>query len=615
MNNKIDKPVYVRFSTRLALIFCLVFIFCLLISCSYDAGDLFPSPDIEIQNQSNQPVSENINSFEFIDTGPHKGGNLNLFSTFPDTLNPLMTKNPYVKEFLQLVFEGLFSLDTNQKPIPVLCVSYNISGDGLSWTFHLRKGITWHNESMFTANDVKATFDFITDASNNSIYRQNLYNIVTYTAVSPYVFKTVLKYPDSFMAELLTFPVMPSLTLNSRSVKSESVAQQTFNGTGPYKFDASKNENFITLLASENWWGAVENEVSETAKVKAPYIQNLTIKLYPSPENALPAFLAGEIDILQLGGTEFDHFKGRDDVLYKIFPCRIFDFIAFNVMDPVFIESGTRQAIYTLIDKDEIIKKTLQGNVLPSDFPVLPETWLNGGAEGATGAAGANRINGITGNTGNTGGANSSDNNGKKERFEKAEMLLKENGWKKENNLYYKLINNKKTPLEMSILVNIENRRRKLVAEKIKEQLSIAGIPVNIIYESWDKVTDLLDKHKFQVALTGVSIPTAPGISFLYSNSYPAPFQTTSSIHSSNISGYIDNYLEGLFDVMKKEISFESRYKLFEHQTEFVNSSLPYIGLYFEYNAMVSRKNIRGNIDPYIWNRYYDITTWYLVGE
>ena len=57
---------------------------------------------------------------DIVDMGPVKGGQINLFSTPPDTLNPVLTKNAYIKDYLAFVFESLVELDKKQKPVPLL---------------------------------------------------------------------------------------------------------------------------------------------------------------------------------------------------------------------------------------------------------------------------------------------------------------------------------------------------------------------------------------------------------------------------------------------------------------------------------------------------------------
>jgi len=124
-------------------------------------------------------LEEGNNDYDFLnngvddvlDTGPVKNGVLNLFSTEPDTLNPILTSNAYVKEYSCFVFESLVRLDGNQKAVPLLAESWEGSDDGLVWTFYLKENIYWHDGIPFSAEDVEFTASVIMNAGVNSPYK------------------------------------------------------------------------------------------------------------------------------------------------------------------------------------------------------------------------------------------------------------------------------------------------------------------------------------------------------------------------------------------------------------------------------------------------------------
>jgi peptide/nickel transport system substrate-binding protein len=112
-------------------------------------------------------------SGDIMDKGPVRGGNLRLFSTVPDTLNPILTKNLYVKDFSELIFESMTKLDKSQKPIPVLADKWEVSQDGLTWVFYLRNDVVWQDGTPFTAEDVEFTLKNILDPKVDTIYKKN----------------------------------------------------------------------------------------------------------------------------------------------------------------------------------------------------------------------------------------------------------------------------------------------------------------------------------------------------------------------------------------------------------------------------------------------------------
>ena len=105
------------------------------------------------ENNPNHPIgdlgnSDTVYSNDMMDKGPVKGGIIRLFSTRPDSLNPILSKNIYVQDFSSLIFEGLFKLGKDQNVIPVLSDKWDVSSDGLIWNFHIRENVLWHDGSF-----------------------------------------------------------------------------------------------------------------------------------------------------------------------------------------------------------------------------------------------------------------------------------------------------------------------------------------------------------------------------------------------------------------------------------------------------------------------------------
>jgi len=172
------------------------------------------------------------------DSGPVKGGELNLFSTKPDTLNPLLTKNVYVKDFLGLIYESLFKLDRDQKAVPVLADEWEVSDDGLIWTFKIRSDVHWHDGMPLTADDIIFTIKTIQNSNIDSVYKSNTKNIAACTIVSRNTVRIFLNEPDSFLKERLTFPILPSHYYIGENIEIPgSEKNMTPMGTGPYCYN------------------------------------------------------------------------------------------------------------------------------------------------------------------------------------------------------------------------------------------------------------------------------------------------------------------------------------------------------------------------------------------
>lgn len=511
-----------------------------------------------------------INMDDVMDRGPVKGGTLNIFSTPPDTLNPLLTSNAYVQDFTNLIFESLVKLDRDQKPIPLLCDRWEISDDRLVWTFHIRNNVTWHDGLPLTSEDVEFTAATVLNPAVNSVYKKNLQNVTTFAAIDRYNFRVVLKKPNSFTAETMTFPIIPKHYFLGEDI-SKTPRNMKPIGSGPYKFVSNSGKNII-LNINENWWKSGE---AGGNKAKTPYISEIDVKIYDNQADALAAFQSRDIDVSLVNAGDCSKYSSRSDSTIKKYTGRDYEFIAFNLTRPVFADKAVRQAVASALDKMKIIESLLPGEAVAADIPVIPDTWLYD-----TDIVSINRD------------------------AAKSREILKNDGWKESANGLYKYINGIYTPLEFELLINSENSTRSKVAEMVRDQLAEAGIKIKINSVNWDDEFKSLYGKKFDMALLGFNVPQSPDISFAYA---------TSEIASgTNVAGYsnpdVDNYLQQILS----ENDQARRKTLFYKMRQVINDDTPYIGLYFYNNAVLYNKRVRGGLDPYVWDKFNDIAAWYI---
>jgi len=518
---------------------------------------------------------------EVLDKGAVKGGKLKLFSTVPDTLNPLLTNNFYVQQICRLIFESLITLDKTQEPVPVLCKNWEISGDGLEWTFNLRDDVKWHDNMPFTAEDVVFTLDIILKSDLSPYYKSNLQNIESFTLIDKHTFSITLKKPNSFTAEQMTFPIIPKHYYVGSNILDETKNMAPI-GTGPYRF-VQFNEDKLILSANSDWWNKQRDGVQP---IETPYIDEIEVKIYKNAGDIEAAFLSKEVDLIYLEGTDYDRYMGRYDLTLKDFPGRNFEFIAFNTENIILQDSAVRQAIALSIDRMKIIDEILPGKAVPSDMPVMVDSWIYNN--------------------------NTASYMTDKER---AKEILFQSGWKEERGTLYKRIDGKKRPLLLEITVNKENDIRNQVAQKIAKQLEETGIKVEIEAVNWDEQLKKVNSGEFEIAIMGCRVSPIPDVSFFYSEAYLPSGTLPNPEAVNNISGYdnynVNTYIEGIF----REIDFEARRTMFGNMKNLILDDVPYIGLFFYKNAIAYNKRIKGEINPYIWNLLNDITRWYIIEQ
>ncbi len=537
----------------------------------------------QLHEQYNIDVDESkyVNDDDILDRGPVKGGILRLFTTEPDTLNPVLTKNMFNSDILSFIYEGMTRLDENQKAVPVLADRWSVSADGLIWEFHIRDGVNWHDGESLTAYDVEFTIQTILNPAIESVYKPLLLNISTCAAVDSSTIRIALKKPNSFTPEMMDFPVLPKHQFVSMDVLTAS-SQLKPVGTGPYMFKSHTVDENVILILNDHWWLFTEDEALKT---EGMYLETIQGNIYKHAEDVMAAFQSGDVDVAGIAVNEYHKYKGRTDLTIKKYTSRDFEFISFNLSDPVFSDVYARQAVSLAIDKNKIIGELLPGEAEAAELPVLPSSWLTQTEKASAVAA---------------------------PDADTPEEVLELGGWKKNQQGYYKVIKGARRYLNTELVVNSNNSIRVRAAQMVCEQLEEAGIKVKLVQLGWDELVGRINSGKYKMAFIGCRVPQIPDISYLYSSSYlPESSSTKELSNARNISGYSDAEVNNDITSLFTENGAYMRKNIFKVLKEKVISDCPYIGMYFMRDAMVYSKEIKGRMAPDTWNRFNDMTNWY----
>ncbi len=556
-----------------------------LVSCSLE--DDLSEIDNGIYEEGNSGDTVVINSGidDVIDSGPVNGGNLGIFSTTPDTLDPLSSKNSYVQSFLSLIYEGLVKLDIDQSPVPVLSDSWKVSGDGLTWSFHIRNDVSWQDGTAFTASDVEYTVQYLLEASTDSIYKNLVQNIATFAALDESNFTMVLRKPNSFTAEMMTFPILPRHKAEEIRIDSSNPSY-TPVGTGPYELYSYTENEQILLKANKDWWNLI-NLAKETEG--SMYIENISVKLYKSADESISSFQAYDADMISIDCNNIGSYTGRTDLNVRKFLSREFEFLSFNMTRGIFSDLSARKAISASLDIKGIITDVMHGNAVRSSMPLLPDSWLR------KGEIAENMVN-------------SDSTDGPAE-------ILKNGGWKQNDTGYYKTFAGVRKYLQFEILVNNNNSLRISVCRKIAEQLTANGIKSSVKLVSWDELLNSVNTGKYDMAFMGVRVPQYPDLSFLYSNNYITSLSVLGWDAGRNISGYVNPEINSNIEKIYTELDNEKQKTIYKRIEQIIGAEMPYIGLYFTNDAVLFRKTVRGDPAPNTWDLFHGISGWYVTGK
>jgi peptide/nickel transport system substrate-binding protein len=286
-------------------------------------------------------------------TGCGSGGNESNGKTLtyasPDytTINPVLNTHD---ELPDIIFSGLMTYDAKGNPIPDLAASYEFDADTLTYTFHLRNHVTWHDGQPFTAADVKFTLDTLRhnmdlEASITDNYKE----IQNVTTPDEHTVVIQLSRPNAAMLDYLTIGILPRHLLEGKDIMTDSFNQHPI-GTGRYKFVSWDKGQSITVQKNADFYR------------KVPNIDTIVFKIIPD-ENAKAAQVkSGGADLAWLNARNAAAF--RNDNAFTVYDFKTADYraIAPNFQNPFWQKhKDIIPLLGYAIDKQAIIQSVLNG--------------------------------------------------------------------------------------------------------------------------------------------------------------------------------------------------------------------------------------------------------------
>jgi peptide/nickel transport system substrate-binding protein len=251
------------------------------------------------------------------------------------------------------IYEGLVRRTPEQEIEPSLATDWTVSPDGLTYTFDLREGVTFHDGQPLTPQDVvwSLTTRRDTPAFSDS---DRLANVSTITAEGQTITLT-LSAPDSTLLWNLTGRA--GIILKEADTVDYKTAE---NGTGPFVLDDWRQGDSISFARNDEYWG----DEAQVGEVVFDYI--------PDPQAALNAALAGEVDVV----TGFDanlEEQIEADGAFELVLGESTDkgTLAFNQTSGPLADKRVRQAIRQAIDHDAFAEAVASGQTLYGPIPSL----------------------------------------------------------------------------------------------------------------------------------------------------------------------------------------------------------------------------------------------------
>ena len=287
----------------------------------------------------------------------------------PRYINPLLsTYNDVDRDLAALLFNGLTSADERGQIQLDLADKWEISKDNLSYTFHLRQDVRWHDGTPFTADDVVFTIDVLrAPGFQGPPGLAELWRTVKVERVAPYIVRFTLAEPFAPFLSYTTIGLLPAHLL--KDVPARQLPDHPFNlhpiGTGPFKVHEVTLQ-YALLLANTDYYGG------------RPYLDKIGFVFYPDYPTVLAAYHRGEIHGISRVPPEYlSEALAEDNLKLYFAPLSGYALVFLNLERPIFQEREVRQALLWAIDRQKIIDQILEGRALVANGPVMPLTWAH----------------------------------------------------------------------------------------------------------------------------------------------------------------------------------------------------------------------------------------------
>lgn len=471
----------------------------------------------------------------------------------PSVLNPILSTDSASSSVIDLVFSGLFRVNTQLNLEPDLAESYTISPDGKTYLFHLRQNVRWHDGHPFTASDVVFTFQKILDNKTNTVRRSD-YVIdgipVTFEALDPHTVKATLPKPFAPFLSNMTMGIVPEHLLKNSDINTADFNRHPI-GTGPFIFEKWESAQYVALHRFDGFY------------LKKPKLDKILMKIIPNDATALMAFEKGELDEVGVPAKDIPRFEKRAGSTFYRYQTLNYTYLGFNLKTPLFSQLKVRQALAHAVDKQALVNSVLKGYGLPAELPCSPVSW-----------------------------AYPKNNTPLGYSPEKSRQLLQASGFvlNKKSGLFEK----NGLPLEFTVLTNKGNLDREKTCEILQQYFLKVGVKMNIQVMEWSSLLKILQApqspKKFDAVILGWSLGIDPdSYAIWHSKEYPQGF---------NIIGYHNPTVDSLLEKGRKETHQEARRALYNRLYNTIAEDIPYLFLFYPEATVSVQNRVKGLSKP-----------------
>ena len=504
--------------------------------------------------------------------GPAHGGRyVEAVVGLPSRVNPLYaTFNDVDKDLTALIFSGLTRLGPDGTVLPDLAERWDVSADARSYTFRLRRDVTWHDGAPFNADDVIFTCEALRDPDFRGEPSLGLFwQQVRCTKLDNFTVRFELPQPLAPFPAYATIGILPKHKLEG--LTAEGLFLSPFSeepiGTGPFVLAYIDTQRAI--LRSNPAYAGGE-----------PFIAEMELRFFPDYTSAAAALQEHRVQGLLLSPeappADQALLDGRSDLQHFTMRRNSYTLLFLNTRAPPLDDKWVRQAILYALDRQTILADTLDGRADLADSPIVPGTW-----------------------------AYSDDIHKYRYDPQEARSLLEKQGWKLNSR---GVLEKGGQELSLSLLTDLD-AARVAIGQEIVRQLGEVGIHATQETQGGTAlVREFLLPRKFQAVLYGWDQSPDP-------DPYAAWHSSQVREQGFNLAGFADQRLDEVLSEARQTTDQERRRALYAEFQQIFTEEVPSILLFYPLYHYYVHDDVKGIALGVLFepsSRFANVHQWYI---
>lgn len=321
-----------------------------------DDSDEEPEDPDESDDVETDPDHESLFGDDY--EAPQNQGGQIVEGAFSDaeTMNAILTQDTASSRVIDMMTKSLIiSHPITTEPTPELAVSWDITDDGLEYTFNLRDDATWHDGEDLTAEDVVFTYEtHMHEDTGSPRFSELTSRIETVEALDDHTVQFNMSQPASpFLLQNCVYGIVPQHVLGD--VEPADIASHPFStgeqgttiGCGPFQFEEWVSGDYVTLVKYENFYGG------------EPNIDQWIRRIVPDQTVLAQQVSTGEVDYGAIQESDFESLDEQENINVTQYDTFNFTFYAYQLnpeRTELFQEPEVRQALVYGLDRQSMVQ-------------------------------------------------------------------------------------------------------------------------------------------------------------------------------------------------------------------------------------------------------------------